>query len=235
MKPEQIREVNVVGNLNNQVNQKGIEGVEKGLFYSILNSLFFNDGEMIVGFLRSRGVGIRFNKEVINKPKVKLLEKYKDFLATTHSANAPGSPLAPADETARTQARALMKEPFLVESPLVKRIKEKDKFYWKVDSDNFSAYFTNEKRAFERLDLHTSWGNLTVYCKDYMLFDGVHEFPKYMYFKDLNGVFYQIEWLSIKYYSSKEDNSKSTEKYLEALKKNQETERELFFKPSFIL
>jgi hypothetical protein len=240
MKLDQISEIKSFPTFKTFPKVRGLEATEQGLFYSIINTLILNDGYMMVDYLRSKGVSVRFNKEIINNDKVGLLGKYKEYLTVVKRdkdlKETLPSPLSPPDEDELSKVRGILKSPFFKESPIIKRIRQKNAFYWKVETDNFTALFSNEKRNLEQVDIQTTWGTITVYCKDYMLFNGVHEFPKYIYYKDLKGDFYQVQLLSLKHFEdTPQKYNNRLETYMRSLEKNKEAGELFVVKPSFIL
>jgi hypothetical protein len=80
MKNEQVDDFLFFPTFKKFPETRGVDATQKGLFYSLMNSLALNDGFMMVNFLRSRGVSLRYNEEIINGEKVKVLNKYKDYL-----------------------------------------------------------------------------------------------------------------------------------------------------------
>src|SRR5687768_5122184 len=50
---------------------------EKGIFQALLRSMLFNDGAFMVNYLKSLGVPVKLNSEIINKRKVEYLASYK--------------------------------------------------------------------------------------------------------------------------------------------------------------
>ncbi len=239
MKPTDINGMKYVDHFNKFPFAKGVESTEQGLFYSLMSTLVLNDGFMMINFLRSRGVSVRYNEEIINKDKVDVLLKYKDYLNAVNRdkdlKTTVTSPLTPENEDQRLKVRGLLKAPFFKETVSVKRVKEKNTFYWKVETDNFSAKFDNESRNLVEMELNTTWGSIAISCKDYILFDGVHEFPKYIYYKDLQGQYFKIEMVSMKQFTQTENSfQKNFSKYQDNLSENKSDEIKVL-KPSFLL
>ena len=56
--------------------------VEKSLFYGVMQSLALQDGQYLVNYLKSKGLPVKLNKEIINREKINLLAQYKQYLVT---------------------------------------------------------------------------------------------------------------------------------------------------------
>lgn len=237
-----VNEITSLRSFNNFVKfpfSKGVESTEQGLFYSLLQSLALNRGDMMISYLRSRGVSVKLNKDLLNKEKAALLEKYMLYLKKVKDDPSLNesleSPLDPKNEEQRVSVKEVLKQPFFHESSIVKRVKERSSFFWKVETENFNAKFENETRKLQTLELQTTWGSLAIQCKDFLVFDGSHEFPKYIYFKDFQGNYYQIRMLSMKQFD--ENKSSFETRYTNYRKSLSENKKEdgLVFTPNFIL
>ena len=110
----------------------------------------------------------------------------------------------------------------------VKLSKDGDDFFWLVNLNNFYAEFTNEKRRLKRLKYQAENGFLELESNNHILFNGIHELPKYISLRLTSDLVYQVEFLSLRHFNW------SPNSFRKVLKKTRETvaDREMMVNPT---
>ena len=174
--------------------------VERNLFYSIVSMYALNDSRFISNFLSKHGEGYQSNQLVLNEEKFKLLDEYRSYLSAIKGDEAlketRESPLNPEDEEKGKLVKEVLKTAMYKPSDRIKLERKGGDFFWRVDLQSVQAYFTNEKHQLKTLEVTTPSGNLSMNLSDYILFDGIHELPKDIYFRDLADRHFRIRFLS---------------------------------------
>lgn len=186
------------------------EQIEKGLFFSILNSTIFNNGAHVVNYLKSLGVPVRLNNDLINREKIEYLASYKRYLALIardkNARKTEQNPLRPDDSVARARIESIMAGPLYVDTKQVKLSKDDGEMAWVVDAGNFRGVVSYRERNIQKMIYKSQGGDLEMICKDYWLADGTHSLPRFILIKTLSGDSYQVEFTSMKQYVEYEDD-----------------------------
>lgn len=187
-----------------------IEEAEKGIFFGLLHSLTFNNGAHLVNYLKSLGVPVKLNNEIINREKVEFLADYKRYLVTIskdrNAKKTEVNPMRPEDPTARERADAIMNEPMYVDTKHVTLSKDEGHVAWVVNAGAFEGVVSYRERDVQRLKYKSAAGDFEIICKDYWLANGTHAVPRYMIIKGFNGQSYQVEITNLRHYVEKEDD-----------------------------
>lgn len=188
----------------------GVELAEKGVFFALLHSLTLNNGSHMVSYLKSLGIPVKLNNEIINREKVEFLADYKRYLvAITKDRNAKKTevnPMKPEDASARNRAEDIMNEPMYVDTKQVKLSKDEGQVAWVVNAGSFEAVVSYKDRDVQRIKYKSAAGDFEIICKDYWLANGTHSMPRYMLIKTFNGQHYQVEITNLRHYIEKEDD-----------------------------
>lgn len=213
-----------------------LEQAEKGVFFSLLNSLMLNNGAHIVNYLKSAGVPVKLNNEIINREKVEFLADYKRYLvAISKDRNAKKTevnPMRPDDASARARAEEIMNEPMYVDTKQVKLAKDGGHVAWVVNAGAFEAVVSYKERDVQKVKFKSTAGEFEIICKDYWLANGTHSLPRYMLIKTSGGQNYQVEITNLRHYVEKEDDLvKRLRNWDQALKGRESTEA----RPEFLL
>lgn len=212
------------------------EESEKGLFQGMLRSMIFNDGAFIVNYLKSMGVPVKLNSEIINRQKVEHLADYKQYLvAISKDRNARKSvqnPLKPEDAAARDKIDNIMNEPMYVDQKQVKLSREEGDMSWLITAGQFEAVISYKNREIRRIKYRSQLGDYEIQCKDYWLANGTHALPRYILVKDYKGENFQIEILNLRHYLEKEVDLVNRLKKWDSLLKGKESTDP---KPPFVL
>ncbi len=197
------------------------QSVERRLFISILNMLTLNDSRGISAFLSRYNTNYQSNKMSINEKKKLLLSQYKQYLEKINEnkelKEEIQSPLKSEDLEKKEKIDEVLQGSMYVKSKNVFLYKEKKKFFWKVQLDSITALFDNESLKLKRVMFQSGGGAIKMYFGEYILFDGIHELPKVIYFKDLLEKSFQIRVSRYKVISKL---SKSIEKRYKEMNEN---------------
>jgi hypothetical protein len=187
-----------------------VENAEKGVFYGLLNSLAFNNGSYLLNYLKSLGVPVKLNNEIINREKVELLADYKRYLVViNNNRNAKKTevnPLYPVDPVAKERVNAIMASPMYTDTNQVKLSKVDGQMSWLIEAGPFHAVIAHESRDIQSLTYKSVAGDFEIYCKDYWAVDGSHKIPRYLILKTFSGQKYEIEITGARYQQDNDDD-----------------------------
>lgn len=187
-----------------------IEQAEKGIFYGLLNSMAFNNGSLIVSYLKNLGVPVKHNNELINREKVEFMADYKRYLVTINkdrnARKTEINPMRPEDPAARTRADEIMNESMYVDTNQVKLSKDEGQIAWVVTAGEMEGVFSYKERDAQRLKYKSTAGDFEIICKDYWLANGTHALPRFMLIKTFGGLNYQVEILNLRHYNEKDED-----------------------------
>ena len=186
------------------------EEAERGLFFSALRSILFNNGSFMVSYLKALGVPVKLNNEIINRGKVELLASYKSYLFAINKDRTAkrnlSNPLKPEDALARERAENIMNEPMYVDLKQVSLSKQDGDMAWLISAGSFESVVSYAQREIQKIKLKSQIGEFEMQFKQYSFANGTHNLPKYIIFKDYKGEFYQIELSDLRHYSEREDD-----------------------------
>ncbi|MBJ01019.1 MAG: hypothetical protein CME67_07280 [Halobacteriovoraceae bacterium] len=185
--PKKMFEVNYYPVVSESGLRLGDEDLEKSFFYSLMLSLINNQGQMMVKFLKKIGVEIQSNTERVDKEQLYYLGQYMKFLKEATEEEPGKNPLEPESSDAREKIKEVMKRPFLTPSPMVKRVKEGQEFYWEIKTDKVFARFSHDDHKLLELEVKTEQGILSAKCFNYILYGKEMQFPEMLLLKDLKG------------------------------------------------
>lgn len=187
-----------------------LQEAERGIFFGLLSSLLLNDGSHLMNYLKSLGVPVRLNSELINREKVEFLAEYKRYLATIakdrNARKTEVNPMRPEDQAARERAEKIMDSPMYVDTNQVTLTKDEGQLAWVVNAGPFEAVVSYKERDVQKIKFKSTAGDFEIICKDYTLANGTHAFPKYLLIKTFSGEQFQIETLNLRHYVEKEDD-----------------------------
>lgn len=179
--------------------------LEKSMFYGILHSLALQNGEFLVSYLKSLGLPLKLNKEIINREKIGYLAQYKQYLMTINQdkevRKTLENPLRPSDPEKREKIEKIMNESMYTDTHQVTLAKDVGEMSWKVSVKGFEATVSYAKRYLQKLTFKGSSGDLEFLFKDYALINATHIMPKQILIRDLNGDNYQVDILGLRYSS----------------------------------
>lgn len=197
-------------NFSSYTIKPSIEEAEKGIFFGLLHSLMLNDGAYLVKYLKSLGIPVKLNNEILNREKVEFLANYKRYLITiSKNRNAKKTevnPMRPDDAEARAEADQLMSQPMYLDTKHVSLSRDEGKVAWAVNAGPFEAVAAYDNRDIQRVKYKSPAGEFEIICKDYWLANGTHSIPRFMIIKTLTGESYELETLNLRHYLEREDD-----------------------------
>jgi hypothetical protein len=211
------------------------EQADRGVFFGVLESLVMNNGAYLVNYLKTQGVPVKLNQDLINREKIEYLASYKRYLLTLsrdRSKKNEPNPMRPEDPAAREKVEKVMNESMYVDTHQVRLSREDGEMAWLVTAGTFEAVISYKERQIQKVKFKSPHGDLEIICKDYWLANGTHSLPRYILVKDFKGESFQIELTNLRHYSEKEDDlAKRLKKWDLILKGKESTEA----RPEFLL
>ncbi len=187
-----------------------VEQMEKGIFYSLVHSLAYNNGSHMVNYLKTLGVPVKLNSDLINREKIEYLASYKRYLMTINQNKAirktEANPLRPEDAATRERVEAVMNESMYVDTKQVRLAKEEGDMAWFAEAGPFTAVFSYNTRDLQKLIFKSAAGEMEILCRNYGLLNGTHRFPRTLLIRDFSGDNYEIEVTELRHYIEKEDD-----------------------------
>ncbi|TNF27142.1 MAG: hypothetical protein EP319_12220 [Deltaproteobacteria bacterium] len=199
--------------------------IEREVFYSLLNVLALNDSRAISTLLTKYNTNFNKNEKLLNEEKFKLLNDYKKYLQTIKDDETLKekleNPLKPEDPEKLQLVKEVMNKPLYRKDETVSLVKENDDFFWQVQLENTNAKFESKKlRMSEFVHIHGG-SNIKINMGEYILFDGIHELPKFVFIKDLLERVFKVQITSYKAFKNTGDNVvKRYKKYQELVETN---------------
>ncbi|OFZ25182.1 MAG: hypothetical protein A2381_12135 [Bdellovibrionales bacterium RIFOXYB1_FULL_37_110] len=213
MKSPHLELINYLGDYHSKIRDDN--NLERSLFYAIISSLVLNDSRGMVEFLMRHEPTFLSNTMLLNREKIKHLEKYKLFLAEKKDKNLP-VPTPSLDEDASTKKKQMdemMHMSMYQKNNQVSLQRLDGNFFWMVNLPTFKAYYKNENRDLYKVDFNKDTANITTIMGNYMLFDGIHQLPKRILFKTTNGRNFIIRILELKHVSQAADLNKLNDQF----------------------
>lgn len=212
------------------------EEAEKGIFQGMLISMIFNDGTFLINYLKSLGIPVKLNSEIINRQKVTYLASYKQYLFAINkdrtNRKTEINPLKPEDLATREKVDLAMNEPMYVDQKQVKLSRENGDISWLLNAEPFEAVISYKDKEIQRIKYKTQLGDYEIICKDYWLANGTHSLPRHIIVKDFKGEMLQVEILNLRHYLEKESDIISRLKKWDSILKGKESSEP---KPPFVL
>lgn len=212
------------------------ENVEGKIVYSILYSLLNNNGHWIMSTLKRYGSDVKNNVELLNEEKVSLLKKYQRYLeklAENKDLSEDLNPLSDDNPETQIKINETLKQSFYFKSSKVSKLKIKNKFYWNVEDNLFSARFDYNTRQLKYFKFTTNMGTIELNFKDYILQNASNEFPKEIIIKDFSENMYRVTLDKLIVVEDSMDRFRvRLQKYEEKVNNNSSI---LIQKPSFML
>lgn len=215
------------------------EDVEKRLFYSLMNSLVNNQGNLMIDFLNTVGLSALKNVERVNRDQVQLIGRYINYLK--QKKDEPDveieNPLDPLTPEAKEKVNEIIKSPFLTNSPYVRRVKEGGKIFFLVENENVKIKFDGQKHELINIFIKTSAGEVEVKCFNYVVFTKINKtlkFPQLILLKDLQGNEYELKMEKLRAVNENLDKFlKRLKRYKEDMQKG--LNQEILGKSVFVL
>lgn len=155
-------------------------------------------------FFTQTSPDFRDNLSLANGAKKELYRQYQAYLykikRNSSLKNQIVSPLLPENPEKRARVRSLMQEPLVKNNGQVSLLKVNNEFLWKINLKNIQVFFSKKKHQFKRLQFDNGISKFSITAGNYLLLDGVHEFPSILRFSDnRNNTHYNVITKSLKY------------------------------------
>lgn len=177
-----LREVVSIGSLDIENFIKNTTVFSQGVFYGVLKVLLRNDSQLLIQSMRNIGINIKTNKELINKPKVDLINRYKEYLNLVKKdpdlEKSLDNPLSPQDEDLKKTVSEIINQPFYIQDENINLVKRNNSFYWQYDAGNANFIVSNETRELRNIKVFLNQQENEINLQDYILFNGTHSFPR---------------------------------------------------------
>ena len=213
MKYKDIKSVLYMRNIEHSLLKES--SVERKLFYSLLIMMTVNNPSVLLRVLDKIGVYYESNSKLINKRKMEIYTKYKNYLKIRKKDETliaqDDSPISPEDEKDRAKIRKILDSPTYSRSNQISLVRKGNGFYWKVDMGEMIFFFTNENHYFSEMNYNNSMGTVTVQTGDMVLFNGRYKMPGEMIILALNGRHYRVRMLDLKHRRNRQKMFKRAE------------------------
>ena len=214
-----VSKVSYYPNILDKMNKD--KSIERELFISMINMFALNDSRGMSQFLTRYNNDYYSNKLALNEKKIILYNKYKSYLTRTNEdkelKGELQSPLKNEDPEKNVEIKNTMNDAMYMKSNNVFLHREGNKFFWKVSLDSTNALFDNVNLKLKQVECDNGGGTIDLRVGEYILFDGIHELPKIVYFKDLVERVFKIRILKYKTFSKLTKTIK--QRYMEMKKK----------------
>jgi hypothetical protein len=208
MKRSQLVQIKTYHNFGRQLDKE--ERDQTKLFYSLMMMFALNDSRPISALLKKHNLDFLENREIMNEEKVQLYKRYKEYLTSIkEDKNLKEeliSPLTPEEEEEKVLTQEILKMAMYRSSDRIKLVKHDGDFFWQLSLERSSAMFQNQSHRLQML--HTQLGERrhTIYCDEYVLYNGVHALPKEIRVELDDGSAHRVKIIR---YSNFEDRKKS--------------------------
>tara|TARA_R110000868_G_scaffold100128_5_gene275410 strand:- start:7698 stop:8726 length:1029 start_codon:yes stop_codon:yes gene_type:complete len=200
--------------------------LERSMYYSLMNMLVLNESKMFKALLVKYAQGFQSNKELMMKEKVALYRKYKEYLEKRQEDETLVSPLEPTDPDQISAVKEIMAAPMYKDAGNVELVRIDNELAWKVDLKSLNAIFSNEDHRLRKIEYQSPLGDLRVIADEYVLFNGAHELPKTMIFRDMSNKSWRIRFLGLSHLNTHSTPfTKRAQDYTDAAKKAREARK----------
>lgn len=167
----------------------GRETYDQQFFYAVLAYLALNRSLPITSLLARLNSDYVSNRQLINPEKLELLKKQEAFLKQGGKSG----------EGPMNRDRAVLNQNLLTSKGQVKRVwndsEKKSKLQAKLEKTEM--FFSNEAHQLEQLTFSDGATEISLDIKEYLLFDGIHQLPKYLVFHASDKKVYSLRFLSL--------------------------------------
>lgn len=201
--------------------------LERSIFYGLLSVLSLNDSSIIGSVLTQYAQGYVSNKELMSREKLNLYYSYKNYLEKRQNDETLGSPLEPEDSDKADSVKETMAAPMYRDAGNVKLVRLDGELFWRVDLKNLQALFTNEGHRLKQIDYQSPLGDLQVIADEYVLFNGSHELPKTMIYKDMSQKNWKVQFTGLSHITNRNTPfTKRAQEYADAAKEANKKRKE---------
>jgi hypothetical protein len=172
--------------------------LNKVIFFSVLNSQFLGESNLLIAFDKNLGGKFKFKDELINSSKTSLMTQYKSYLKNQQYNKDQESPLNPKNKLEEKRVNKIYYSNLYNREEYINIIKNNDLFYYKASDDFFDLLFDQENRNLSAVKFKSQVGLIEINLLNYIPFSENKLFAKNIYVKDLEDKMYRIEILDFK-------------------------------------
>lgn len=219
MKTNQVKEVRYFPDLSKVIASDN--SLERSLFYGLMGVLVLNESTILKNTLSKYAQGFVPNKELMSKDKINLYQRYKEYLSKRQDDEMLRSPLEPEEEEKAQLVKETLNAPMYKDVGNVKLIRTDGELVWRIDLKSVVALFSNEDHRLKKVDYQSPLGDLRIIADEYVLFDGGHELPKTMIYKDMAGKSWKLRFTGLSHLTSRNTAfTKRAQEYADFAKAN---------------
>ena len=111
------------------------------------------------------------------------------------------SPFKNEDPEKAQEIKQTLKDSMYIKSKSVFLHRVGKKYFWKINLATTNALFENNSLKLKQVKFDNGGGTIDFRVGEYILFDGVHELPKVVYFKDLLERVFKVRILKYKLFT----------------------------------
>ena len=180
------------------------------LFYSLVMMFALNESKPLSRLFKMYNLDFLENREVMNEEKVKLYQRYKEYLTSIkedkYLKDELVSPMAPEEVEEKTLIQEILSSAMYRSSDRIKLVQQNGDFFWQLSLEKTMALFFNHSHRLQML--HTQFGakRYVIYCGEYVLYNGVHSLPQNIRIELDDGTGYIVKIIK---YSNFEDRKRS--------------------------
>ena len=181
------------------------------LIFSLFEMFFLNKSGSLASLLKQVDSSFVHNKEVLNKSAVLLYNKYRKHLRQNNRERKPNF---------NFEAEKKKIDYFYERNSSVKLVKMSERFFWKIELQDFKALFTNEKHQLRELELNFMGERINISTDAFGLFSKNYELPKVILFENEKGKKVSFKTLKFKVFNgSASYMNRTARKYINYEKK----------------
>jgi len=175
---------------------------DQAFFNAVISSLVLNRSEEMMNYLKSVSKDVKVNKEVLDSEKISLLNRYKTYLKEKEDDEAVNNPLKPENIEEQEKVNLVLKKPLLSKSEHVNLIRRGEKFEWNLTLESVQGTFENETLKMKKLEIQNVSTLEQISLDNYVLVDGVHDFPNFFKIK-FNNENFKVDLIKMLHFNSK--------------------------------
>ncbi len=204
MQPETLVGVKYIPDLIKDLDS--VEKPSRQLFYAFLNMFVLNDSRAISNQMEKYDSGFQKNKLAMNSDKKGLLLRQKEYLAAikgdAKAKESLKSPLEGSSEDEKTKLTEINNQEMYQKSDKIKLERVGRKFMWNLKLDNVSGYFGNIDHRLQNITIKKYDAEFRLSCGNYVLLDGIHNFPEMLRIQDFDGGSYEVYMTYLSYFAN---------------------------------
>lgn len=173
------------------------KNMDKALFTSSLAMLALNNPYAFKVTMAKNGITVASDRDILNGDKINLLKEYKTYLVNNKGRSEAGSPFNSQDAKVKDKNIEIFKSNTFKRAENIELVKKNNEFMWKIDWKGTQVFFSNEQREFKVLEHSATDGQFKIDANNYLAFNGINSFPKFLSVKETQGQIVKLQTLSL--------------------------------------